>query len=93
MKNRFTEEDGAVWHDFRLIEVGNGNGIARDMEFESLRATYVWFSTGTNVYQIFSVHMYIEQADLVELTLQGILDTIGTISGDYITGMEMKPLP
>ena len=63
------------------------------MRIDELRVRYVWFNTEKAVFQVVSVHMFEEQAELVNMTLQGILDTMKTISGSGIGKWQMHQLP
>jgi len=85
LQKQFSEKDGAVWQEnIDVINVGGGTGMARTMELEALRVRHIWFSTETTVYEITTVYMHEESADLMKLTMDSILSSIKTISGTPI---------
>jgi len=85
--------EDAVWQQaVDGTNVGNGQGLTKSMEIESLRVKYIWFNTSTTVYQVFYVYMHKGQEALVEWTMRGILASMETISGDGIGGWQMRPM-
>lgn len=83
-------DDDAIWQDgLDRIEIGNGHGLTRTMEVDALKAEWIWFGTAKNIYQIVSVYMHDEQAGFINTTLQGIFESLATISGDMFSEMYL----